>query len=720
MIYRDKIIMTQKMTTPPICNVVILTAQGLEYKAVSKYLQDAREITHQGTVYGYGNFTGQYCTWHVAVVEIGMGGSTTAIETERAISYFRPQITLFVGIGKGLKDVKLGDVVAASKVYAYESGKAGQQFLPHPEAWRASHALEQRVRAEARNDQWLKLLGKSNFSSAPQVYIGALAAGEKVLASTQSDLFRLLTATYSDTLAIEMEGHGFLAAVHANQGTHALIIRGISDLIDNETSSDTSEWQSLAAQHAAAFAFQVLTRFAFPKLNETMMYNQKTSQKKAKEKNRQRVFDTIQLNWISGYLEASSSNLHTCIILGLQDNPVLVHNPWQYEVQEIRTPAQAVPLGADILQVYEQARRSLLLLGEPGAGKTHLLLTLARDLLDRARKDLFVPIPMVFHLSSWSMKYESLNSWLIKQCKDKYILREEVTQRWIEDSGIILLLDGLDEISASHRISCVRAINAFHQEYPTISIVVCSRVTEYLTLASQLWLQKAFLIEPLTESQIDEYLTQTDLRLEGVRRALHDDAALRELVTTPLMLNILVRTYRDQSFDEIILSGSLEGRRQQIFTNYVQRMLHRRQKDVRYTQEQVVRWLSWLASYLDFEWQTDFLLEDLQPSPAFLGDLNKLASYRSRVTLTMSGLTAFMLGFIAAVTMRNTLFVIMVLVLGWSAGVIIASNAVERDKWRDQLDFHGRHMGLKYSELKKKKIYAKSRPPNGSVGLGRR
>lgn len=254
----------QEAPIPPICEVVILTALGLEYKAVSEHLQDMKEITHQGTVYGYGNFTGQHRTWHVAVAEIGMGGPTAATETERAISYFRPQITLFVGVGGGLKDVKLGDVVAASKVYAYESGKVGPQFQPRPEVWRASHALEQRARAEARDDKWLTRLGSPYPDPVPQVHIGALAAGEKVLASTQSDFFHLLKATYGDTLAIEMEGHGFLAAVHANHNVHALVVRGISDLIDDKSASDATGSQKRAAQYAAAFAFQILAKFTFP------------------------------------------------------------------------------------------------------------------------------------------------------------------------------------------------------------------------------------------------------------------------------------------------------------------------------------------------------------------------------------------------------------------------------------------------------------------------
>jgi nucleoside phosphorylase/tetratricopeptide (TPR) repeat protein len=249
---------------------VILTALGLEYKAVSEHLQDIQEITYQGTIYGYGTFISQNHIWHVAVAEIGMGGPTAAAETERALSNFQPQITLFVGIGGGLKDVKLGDVVAASKIYAYESGKVEQQFLPRPEVWRASHALEQRARTEARSDQWLTFLGSSRSDFIPQVHIGALAAGEKVLASTQSNLFQLLKTTYGDTLAVEMEGHGFLAAVHANHSVHALVIRGISDLIDGKSVSGATGSQIVAARHAAAFAFQILAKFTPPPPNNAL------------------------------------------------------------------------------------------------------------------------------------------------------------------------------------------------------------------------------------------------------------------------------------------------------------------------------------------------------------------------------------------------------------------------------------------------------------------
>src|SRR5258708_5301159 len=247
------------------CDVVILTALGLECQATLTHLRDIKEIIHpEGTIYHRGTFADNSRIWRIAVAEIGMGGTGAASETERAINYFHPELTFFVGIAGGLKEVQIGDVVAATKVYSYESGKAARQFEPRPEVWRASHALEQRARAEAHNPGWLARLGANISDPAPKVLIGVLAAGEKVVSSKQSETYQLLKAIYGNALAVEMEGHGFLQAVHVNHTVHALVIRGISDLIDQEAEADASGSQKLAAQHAAAFTFEILAKFTLP------------------------------------------------------------------------------------------------------------------------------------------------------------------------------------------------------------------------------------------------------------------------------------------------------------------------------------------------------------------------------------------------------------------------------------------------------------------------
>ena len=218
----------------------ILTALPVEYNAVRGFLTEINEETHKfGTVYERGNFRDSIGTvWEVALVEIGVGNVNAAVEAERAIAHFNPSISFLVGVAGGLKDVAIGDVVVARKIYGYESGKAQDDFKPRPEVFQSSYRMVQRASAEAKRADWLERLGDGTFAEPPKVHLGAIAAGEKVVASTRSSTYQFLRSVYSDALAVEMEGRGFLQATHASQPIEALVIRGISDLIDKKSEAD--------------------------------------------------------------------------------------------------------------------------------------------------------------------------------------------------------------------------------------------------------------------------------------------------------------------------------------------------------------------------------------------------------------------------------------------------------------------------------------------------
>ncbi len=238
---------------------VILTAISVEYLAVRFHLSDLQEEIHpQDTIYERGKFASPTGMWDVGIVEIGARNPRAAMEAERAIAHFNPDVILFVGVAGGIKDVALGDVVASTKVYGYESGKADQTFKPRPEIGRSAYSLEQRARAEARRGDWLKRL--SVTEPIPRVVVAPIAAGEKVIASTKSEVFQFLRSNYGDAVAVEMEGFGFLEAARANQQVSAMVIRGISDLIDGKAKVDKAGYQEIAARHASAFAFEMLAK----------------------------------------------------------------------------------------------------------------------------------------------------------------------------------------------------------------------------------------------------------------------------------------------------------------------------------------------------------------------------------------------------------------------------------------------------------------------------
>ncbi|MEQ8189025.1 MAG: YCF48-related protein [Candidatus Eremiobacterota bacterium] len=240
--------------------VVILTALSLEYKAVQEQLNELEEVViPSGIIYEIGLFPDVNPLYKVAIAEIGMGNIESALATQNAIKYFSPNVLLFVGIAGGTKDVNLGDVVASTDVYSYEYGKVQENFKTRPKLGNSSRPLIHRARAEARKGDWLKRLRRPYNHCVPRVFIGPIAAGEKVIAESQSELYRFIRNSYNDALAVDMEGFGMLKAAHdTDQTVNVLVIRGISDLIDKKEETDSSGFQKIAAENASAFAFEVL------------------------------------------------------------------------------------------------------------------------------------------------------------------------------------------------------------------------------------------------------------------------------------------------------------------------------------------------------------------------------------------------------------------------------------------------------------------------------
>jgi adenosylhomocysteine nucleosidase len=238
--------------------ILIVTALSLEFEAAKAFLMNVRPVTHPstGTIYDTGIYTAGEKTIEVYLLEAGAGNVRAAEETGRAIDFFKTEFVFFVGVAGGIKDVKLGDVVASTKIIGYEMGKDEEVFKPRPDTLQSSYRLEQLAKYVKREKVWQKMV-KTDYGITPEAFVQPIAAGEKVVASERSLTYSYLKKYCSDAFAIEMEGNGFLVAARAHHA-NAIVVRGISDLIENKEQSDASGYQPIAADNAAAFAFAMI------------------------------------------------------------------------------------------------------------------------------------------------------------------------------------------------------------------------------------------------------------------------------------------------------------------------------------------------------------------------------------------------------------------------------------------------------------------------------
>jgi adenosylhomocysteine nucleosidase len=244
--------------------VVLLTALDLEYQAVRRHLHQPRTQSHPaGTLFETGRLPDAGL---VALTVTGEGNVAAAVLTERAIATFQPQALLCAGIAGGIKDdVALGDIVVATKTYAFHSGREHHDgFLARPRAWHASHELEQLARHVARTGSWTRLIPFHQGDRGPAlsrpsaVHFKPLISGEVVMTTTSTSLAARLHGNYDDAAAVEMESAGIAQAAHLNRSLPVLIVRGISDMADERKhATDAAGWQYVAAERAAAFTVSV-------------------------------------------------------------------------------------------------------------------------------------------------------------------------------------------------------------------------------------------------------------------------------------------------------------------------------------------------------------------------------------------------------------------------------------------------------------------------------
>jgi NACHT domain len=270
----------------------------------------------------------------------------------------------------------------------------------------------------------------------------------------------------------------------------------------------------------------------------------------------------------------------------------------------------------------------LVVLGEPGAGKTMLMVRLVLDLL--ARRVAGGPIPILASLASWNPADQDLRDWLGAQLLiDHSALaaappadRQEPSRAAaLLTSGLILpILDGLDEIPEEVRGPAISRINDTLR--PGEQLVVTCRSQQYRNAVRppggvEVTLRAAPAVElrPLDAEAVRGYLCDdaagpvTKARWDPVLDVLGTDAPAGRALTTPLMVGLARAIYNPRPGE---LAGGLRDPAELFSLALADRAAvesllfdafipaaYRREPADRWKAQDAERWLVFLARHLE-------------------------------------------------------------------------------------------------------------------------
>ncbi|MET8977737.1 NACHT domain-containing protein [Streptomyces sp. NPDC004539] len=246
--------------------------------------------------------------------------------------------------------------------------------------------------------------------------------------------------------------------------------------------------------------------------------------------------------------------------------PDVERRSWRSEAERAEARAAADTQAAvhtyapvDALQRY----RRIVVVGDPGAGKTTMMRHLALRMATRSEHESLPELPAYVELFRFvESGHESLLDHLAEHWADQYGFedaRDYIVQK-LTDGTAALLLDGLDEVlggeSAQEAENAYRRVTAeltrLATRFPRALIATTCRRQGWRGGLPQFQVLEALDFEwPQIEAFVANWFGATDRRRVGLVRALSANGRLQTLAANPLLLSLIAIVYeRDLELPE--------------------------------------------------------------------------------------------------------------------------------------------------------------------------
>ncbi len=287
------------------------------------------------------------------------------------------------------------------------------------------------------------------------------------------------------------------------------------------------------------------------------------------------------------------------------------------------------------IDIFDGANRRLLIVGEPGSGKTTELLQLAVQLSEKAETEESAPIPVILELAAW--RGEPMVDWIGDQIQARYGVQQQTSKKWLHLNHFAILLDGLDDLDPEQAAAAIQAINQLQPNTPhrQMSLVVCSQAQHYKRCYAEYGVKLTHIDQivrmcDLDEKQIWQYLD--DQRAQHLWSDLVDHAGWRGLAQRPMSLSLMPLAFAPSGALPLTVAEQETACQAALFEAVLANTLTLPEASAPFPDAQQARdYLVWLAAKLEALGEREFLIERLQPY--WLGSPQQRQQYQLMVGL---------------------------------------------------------------------------------------